>query len=112
MNTNLVYEMHEMTGSSTPPGRFGMVQPYPGGLLLVTCGMNVEIPIEEPDDQLVDDESNGYLEINTSKGRFLLNRIDRDAAEEMAPFYSGIPAEIASDAEAQAIFRKLLLGTL
>lgn len=108
MRTDLIYEVHCVSNPGMPLGRTGRIVPRPGGILLATDGPSYFLEIGDPDEQLIDDEKSGHLEINTPKGRFILNVIDREAAEELAPFYDGVPAEVASDEEAQAIFQKLL----
>lgn len=109
MFTDLVYETHCVSDHNSPIGRFGRVQRMPGGLLLRTDGgVDLTLPIEEPDDQIVDDWQNGHLEINTPKGRFILNRLDREAAAELSPFCPGAPIEFDTDAAAQAYYKQAL----
>jgi hypothetical protein len=108
MRTDLIYEVHCVSNPELPLGRIGRIFPRPGGILLVTDGVAHFLEIEDPDEQLIDAEKDGHLEINTPKGRFILNAIDQEAAEELSPFYEGAPAEVASDEAAQAIYLKIL----
>ena len=109
MRTDLVYETHCVSDPHSPIGRFGVVRGMPGGLMLQTDGgVDLALPSEDIDEQLVDDWQNGYLEINTPKGHFILNRIDKEAGEELSPFCPGAPIEFDTDAAAQAYYKQAL----
>lgn len=108
MQTNIAYEVHCLSDRDSPVGRIGRIQRIPGGLLLLTDTVDVTLPIEDPEEQLIDDWEQGHLEINTPKGRFVLNAIDRAAAEELAPFYAEAPDGFESDEAAQAYYARLV----
>jgi hypothetical protein len=108
MRTDLAYEVHCVSDPASAIGRIGTIIPRPGGILLATDGHSQFLEIDDPDDQLIDDESTGYVEITTAKGRYFLNAIDRDAGEELSPFFQNAPAEFDSDEAAQAFYQKLL----
>lgn len=106
MRTDVAYEIIQFNPDNYD--RIGMLRPIPGGLALVTLsGMTRHFILDDLDEQLVDDEMQGIVEIRTGKERVVLNQLTLAAWEDMAPFFKEAP-EFETDAEVNEFFSKLI----
>lgn len=106
MRTDVAYEIIQFNPDNYD--RIGMLRPIPDGLVLVALsGMMRHFILEDLDEQLVDDEMQGIVEIRTKTERVVLNQLTLESWNEMAPFFKEAP-EFESDVAVNEFFSKLI----
>jgi len=106
MKTDVVYEITRL--GKPFAFRLGILRSTPGGLLIYLGDHTVKL-LWDNDDQFVDEEALGIVEVITNNERWVFNKLTLSNWEEMEPFFDPRIPEFDSDEAVNKYFYEALM---
>lgn len=108
MRTDVAYEAVDFRPGHPLPAVV-VLDPVLGGLSVYTSAEHAEfLPLGDEDDDLVDDEANGIVEVRTPEGRVTFQKVTLAEWEDLEPFLD-MPKP-RTDEEANSMAYRAVLG--